>query len=125
MFAIRMNLGDPDFINEANYVSDMLSPSFAKELREKIFDNTTFPSEYYMSRLRQKTEDIQNYFHGEEEASRRDRRESGSKKELEMARNKIKELQRYQDSTFSVVLHSFGSSSHGHQLRNGTGATQR
>ncbi|KAF9616013.1 hypothetical protein IFM89_027952 [Coptis chinensis] len=53
MFAIRMNLGDPDFINEASYVSDMLSPSFAKELREKIFDNTTFPSEYYMSRWSQ------------------------------------------------------------------------
>ncbi|KAF9611608.1 hypothetical protein IFM89_033612, partial [Coptis chinensis] len=53
MFAIRMNLGDPDFINEANYVSDTLSPSFAKELREKIFNNTTFPSKYYMSRWTQ------------------------------------------------------------------------
>ncbi|KAF9613202.1 hypothetical protein IFM89_006303 [Coptis chinensis] len=30
---------------------------------------------------------------------------AAARKELEMARNRIKELQRYQDSTFSVVLH--------------------
>ncbi|KAF6164213.1 hypothetical protein GIB67_010183 [Kingdonia uniflora] len=53
MFAIRMNLGDPDFVNVTNYTSDMLSPSFAIQLRRKIFDNTTFPSEYYMSRWSQ------------------------------------------------------------------------
>ncbi|KAF5201238.1 Glutathione hydrolase [Thalictrum thalictroides] len=53
MFAIRMNLGDPSFINETNCVLDMLSPTFAKELQRKIFDNTTFPSEYYMSRWSQ------------------------------------------------------------------------
>ncbi|KAK6147792.1 hypothetical protein DH2020_018704 [Rehmannia glutinosa] len=43
MFAIRMNLGDPEFVNISETVSDMLSPSFAKRIREKIFDNTTFP----------------------------------------------------------------------------------
>ncbi|PIA42886.1 hypothetical protein AQUCO_02000381v1 [Aquilegia coerulea] len=53
MFAIRMNLGDPSFTNETNCVLDMLSPTFAKELQRKIFDNTTFPSEYYMSRWSQ------------------------------------------------------------------------
>ncbi|KAL5697702.1 hypothetical protein ACHQM5_028820 [Ranunculus cassubicifolius] len=53
MLAIRMNLGDPKFIDETNYIFDMLSPSFAKELQEKILDNTTFPSEYYMSKWSQ------------------------------------------------------------------------
>ncbi|KAI3422885.1 uncharacterized protein J3R85_011621 [Psidium guajava] len=48
MFAVRMNLGDPNFVSVNKYVSEMLSPSFAKQLRQKIFDNTTFPSEYYM-----------------------------------------------------------------------------
>ena len=50
MFAIRMNLGDPDFVNIDAFVSDMLSPDFAKKIREKIFDNTTFPPDYYMYR---------------------------------------------------------------------------
>lgn len=50
MFAIRMNLGDPDFVNISKTTSDMLSLSFAKEIQEKIFDNTTFPPEYYMYR---------------------------------------------------------------------------
>ncbi|XP_030448354.2 glutathione hydrolase 3 [Syzygium oleosum] len=48
MFAVRMNLGDPNFASISQYVSEMLSPSFAKQLRQKILDNTTFPSEYYM-----------------------------------------------------------------------------
>ncbi|KAL6218879.1 hypothetical protein ACLB2K_012086 [Fragaria x ananassa] len=43
MFAIRMNLGDPAFVDTHEYASDMLSPSFAKEIQRKIFDNTTFP----------------------------------------------------------------------------------
>lgn len=51
MFAIRMNLGDPKFVNISDIVSDMLSPSFAKIIQEKIFDNTTFPPEYYMHRF--------------------------------------------------------------------------
>ncbi|PON62490.1 Gamma-glutamyltranspeptidase [Parasponia andersonii] len=49
MFAIRMNLGDPDFVNISNYESDMLSSDFAKQIRERIFDNTTFPPEYYLN----------------------------------------------------------------------------
>ncbi|KAL3352868.1 hypothetical protein AABB24_020716 [Solanum stoloniferum] len=48
MLAVRMNLGDPDFVNISSTVSDMLSPSFAKEIQRKIFDNTTFPPEYYL-----------------------------------------------------------------------------
>nr|XP_043628418.1 glutathione hydrolase 3-like [Erigeron canadensis] len=48
MFAIRMNLGDPDFVDISKTASEMLSPTFAKKVRERIFDNTTFPSEYYM-----------------------------------------------------------------------------
>lgn len=52
MFAIRMNLGDPKFVRISDIVSDMLSPSFAKIIQEKIFDNTTFPPEYYMHRFR-------------------------------------------------------------------------
>lgn len=51
MFAVRMNLGDPDFVNISKTVSDMLSPSFAKNIQQRIFDNTTFPSEYYMHRF--------------------------------------------------------------------------
>lgn len=50
MLAIRMNLGDPDFVNISSTVTDMLSTSFAKEIRRKIFDNTTFPPEYYLPR---------------------------------------------------------------------------
>ncbi|CAH9101913.1 unnamed protein product [Cuscuta epithymum] len=51
MLGVRMNLGDPDFVDVSSIVSDMLSPSFAKEIRQKIYDNTTFPSEYYIPRL--------------------------------------------------------------------------
>lgn len=53
MFAIRMNLGDPAFVNVTNYMSDMTSPSFAEEIWHKIYDNTTFPAEYYLSRWSQ------------------------------------------------------------------------
>ncbi|KAG8376084.1 hypothetical protein BUALT_Bualt09G0026700 [Buddleja alternifolia] len=53
MFAIRMNLGDPSFVDISKTVSDMLSPSFAKKLQEKIFDNTTFPPDYYLPRWSQ------------------------------------------------------------------------
>lgn len=52
MFAERMNLGDPDFVNITKYTSEMLSMSFAKQIQEKIVDNTTFPVEYYMYRYR-------------------------------------------------------------------------
>lgn len=50
MLAVRMNLGDPDFVNISSTVSDMLSPSFAKEIQRKIFDNTTYPPDYYLPR---------------------------------------------------------------------------
>jgi len=51
MFAVRMNLGDPNFVeNIDDTISKMLSPSFAKEIQQLIFDNTTFPPEYYMNR---------------------------------------------------------------------------
>ncbi|XP_015061504.1 glutathione hydrolase 3 [Solanum pennellii] len=53
MLAVRMNLGDPDFVNISSTVSDMLSSSFAKEIQQKIFDNTTFPPEYYLPRWSQ------------------------------------------------------------------------
>ncbi|XP_010688393.2 glutathione hydrolase 3 isoform X1 [Beta vulgaris subsp. vulgaris] len=53
MFAIRMNLGDPAFVNVTKYMSDMTSPSFAEEIWHKIYDNTTFPPEYYLSRWSQ------------------------------------------------------------------------
>ncbi|GLT61532.1 hypothetical protein SLA2020_342320 [Shorea laevis] len=53
MFAIRMNLGDPDFVDVKEYISEMLSSSYAKEIQQKILDNTTFPSDYYMYRWSQ------------------------------------------------------------------------
>lgn len=50
MFAARMNLGDPAFVNVNEYVSEMLSPSFAQKLQQKIVDNTTFEPSYYLAR---------------------------------------------------------------------------
>jgi len=49
-FAIRMNLGDPDFENISRTSSEMLSRSFAQTIQRQILDNTTFPPEYYMDR---------------------------------------------------------------------------
>ncbi|KAE8706935.1 Gamma-glutamyltranspeptidase 2 [Hibiscus syriacus] len=37
-FAVRMNLGDPEFVDVTEVVADMLSPEFAKELKETICD---------------------------------------------------------------------------------------
>ncbi|XP_023744413.1 glutathione hydrolase 3 [Lactuca sativa] len=53
MFAIRMNLGDPDFVNISKTVAEMLSPAFAKKIQKRIFDNTTFPPAYYMPKWSQ------------------------------------------------------------------------
>ncbi|CAD5178326.1 glutathione hydrolase 3-like [Musa acuminata AAA Group] len=53
MFALRMNLGDPDFVKINQYVTDMLSPFFAKKIQQKIVDNTTFEPSYYMARWSQ------------------------------------------------------------------------
>ncbi|CAH2075998.1 unnamed protein product [Thlaspi arvense] len=46
-FAVRMNLGDPDFVDVTKVVSDMLSPKFAKDLKSKINDDKTFDPKYY------------------------------------------------------------------------------
>ncbi|XP_017982879.1 PREDICTED: gamma-glutamyltranspeptidase 3 [Theobroma cacao] len=53
MFAERMNLGDPDFVDITKYTSEMLSVSYAKQIQQKILDNTTFPADYYMYRWSQ------------------------------------------------------------------------
>jgi len=45
-----MNLGDPDFFNVSKVLSNMLSPKFAKKLKETIKDNKTFDSGYYGGR---------------------------------------------------------------------------
>ncbi|KAJ8504491.1 hypothetical protein OPV22_005377 [Ensete ventricosum] len=50
MFAVRMNLGDPDFYNVTAVLSDMLSPKFAEDLKKTINDNKTFPPNYYEGR---------------------------------------------------------------------------
>ncbi|XP_057870182.2 glutathione hydrolase 1 isoform X1 [Cryptomeria japonica] len=47
MFAVRMNLGDPDFVNVTNVLADMLSPKFAAELKKTIYDNMTFGPSHY------------------------------------------------------------------------------
>jgi gamma-glutamyltranspeptidase/glutathione hydrolase/leukotriene-C4 hydrolase len=48
--AVKMNLGDPDFVDVSEVVSDMLSPKFAAELKRTIFDNTTFSPKHYGGR---------------------------------------------------------------------------
>ncbi|KAB2037059.1 hypothetical protein ES319_D03G047500v1 [Gossypium barbadense] len=52
-FAVRMNLGDPDFVNVSQVVADMLSPKFAQELKKTIHDNMTFGPKYYGGRWNQ------------------------------------------------------------------------
>ncbi|XP_048335232.2 glutathione hydrolase 1 isoform X1 [Ziziphus jujuba] len=46
-FAVRMTLGDPDFVNVTEVLSDTLSIKFAEELKETIYDNMTFPPKHY------------------------------------------------------------------------------
>ncbi|KAK1286356.1 Gamma-glutamyltranspeptidase 3 [Acorus calamus] len=53
MFAMRMNLGDSNFVNATSYERDMLSKSFAEKVQHKIFDNTTFDPGYYLTRWSQ------------------------------------------------------------------------
>ena len=48
--AVKMNLGDPDFVDVGAVVSDMLSPKFAAELRRTIYDNMTFSPQHYGGR---------------------------------------------------------------------------
>ncbi|XP_045809618.1 glutathione hydrolase 1-like isoform X1 [Trifolium pratense] len=47
VFAVRMNLGDPDFVNITAVLSDMLSTKFAKVLKKDINDNMTYNSSHY------------------------------------------------------------------------------
>ena len=47
MLAIRMDLGDPDFVNVTGDVAEMLSLPLADRIRGRIVDNTTFPPGYY------------------------------------------------------------------------------
>ncbi|KAL1336702.1 hypothetical protein HN51_031090 [Arachis hypogaea] len=53
VFAVRMNLGDPDFVNITAVLSDMLSPEFAKVLKNDINDNRTFGPDHYGGRWNQ------------------------------------------------------------------------
>ncbi|VVB09758.1 unnamed protein product [Arabis nemorensis] len=47
-FAVRMNLGDPDFVAEVpKVVSDMLSLKLAQDLKRKINDDKTFDPKFY------------------------------------------------------------------------------
>ncbi|XP_011090593.1 gamma-glutamyltranspeptidase 1 isoform X3 [Sesamum indicum] len=52
-FAVRMNLGDPDYVDIKNVMKDMLSKDFAARLRKSIFDNTTFNASHYGGRWNQ------------------------------------------------------------------------
>ncbi|KAI5405964.1 gamma-glutamyltransferase [Lathyrus oleraceus] len=47
VFAVRMSLGDPDFVNITEVLSDMLSTKFARMLRKDINDNRTYNSSHY------------------------------------------------------------------------------
>lgn len=49
-FAVRMNLGDPGFVNVTAVLSDMLSQKFAGKLKKTIYDNMTFNPGYYGGR---------------------------------------------------------------------------
>ncbi|TVU21900.1 hypothetical protein EJB05_31571, partial [Eragrostis curvula] len=53
MLAVRMDLGDPDYVNVSGSVTEMLSPPFADKIRGRIVDNTTFPPSYYMPKWSQ------------------------------------------------------------------------
>ncbi|KAL2332802.1 hypothetical protein Fmac_014015 [Flemingia macrophylla] len=53
VFAVRMNLGDPDFVNITEVVSDMLSRRLAKQLKNDINDNKTFGPRHYGARWNQ------------------------------------------------------------------------
>lgn len=53
MFAVRMNLGDPDFVDVSDVLSDMLSEKFAERLKQDISDNKTFDPKHYGGRWEQ------------------------------------------------------------------------
>ncbi|XP_031267593.1 glutathione hydrolase 1-like [Pistacia vera] len=52
-FAVRMNLGDPEFVNVSKVLSDMLSHNFAQTLKKAIYDNMTFDAWHYGGRWNQ------------------------------------------------------------------------
>ncbi|XP_074297427.1 glutathione hydrolase 3-like [Silene latifolia] len=62
MLAIRVNLGDPAYADVSKYVSEMISPSFARKVWHKIYDNTTFPPEYYQGRWKQMQDNGTSHF---------------------------------------------------------------
>ncbi|TYI54242.1 hypothetical protein E1A91_D11G060900v1 [Gossypium mustelinum] len=51
-FAVRMNLGDPEFVDVSKFVTDMISLEFAKKLKSTIYDNMTFGPNHYGGRWR-------------------------------------------------------------------------
>ncbi|KAK4838170.1 hypothetical protein QYF36_011621 [Acer negundo] len=53
VFAVRMNLGDPEFVDLSKVLSDMLSPKFAATLKNAINDNMTFDANHYGDRWNQ------------------------------------------------------------------------
>ncbi|KAI5056826.1 hypothetical protein GOP47_0028644, partial [Adiantum capillus-veneris] len=55
-FALRMHLGDPDFADVKDLVSDMLNATYAAELQKRINDNRTFPPSYYGGRWTQSSD---------------------------------------------------------------------
>ncbi|KAJ0975145.1 hypothetical protein J5N97_017110 [Dioscorea zingiberensis] len=65
VFAVRMNLGDPEFVNVSEVLSDMLSPKFAEELSKTIDDNMTFNPSHYGGKERNAvsmTTSVNSYF---------------------------------------------------------------
>ncbi|CAK9185147.1 unnamed protein product [Ilex paraguariensis] len=52
-FAMRMNLGDPDFVNVKEVLSDMLSTNFASGLKQTTSDNVTSRASHYGGRWNQ------------------------------------------------------------------------
>ncbi|KAL3818882.1 hypothetical protein ACJIZ3_004787 [Penstemon smallii] len=52
--AMRMELGDPDFVKIYNTLTSVLSTSTARKLRSMINDAKTYPSNYYGGKWRQK-----------------------------------------------------------------------
>ncbi|KAI3942850.1 hypothetical protein MKW92_011479 [Papaver armeniacum] len=53
MLAYRMNLGDPKFVDIEKYQENMLSTSFAADLRKKIKDDTALPLKDYLPKWNQ------------------------------------------------------------------------
>lgn len=52
-YALRMNLGDPDFMNVTDVVALMLNATYAAELQKLINDSRTYPPSYYGGRQSQ------------------------------------------------------------------------